>query len=130
VKHITFISVFFMVLCPTIFAQTEKPNPTMNIEGQFGLTTNAQALFFNLGGPTLRFNFQKFSVGGTFFPSLKLENKASKLLATPVLGVGPQLCFLKDKRFIVEFPCYYSASKAAWTVTFGVGYILTKPKKQ
>jgi hypothetical protein len=129
-KHITIITLLLVVACPALFAQTEKQPAKLNLEGQIALTTNGEALFFNMGGPSLRFNFPKFAFGATMFPSLKSENKASKIQVTPLLGVGPQICFLKDKRLIVEFPCYYSASKAAWTVTIGVGYILTKPKKQ
>jgi hypothetical protein len=129
-KKITVITVLLIVACHGIFAQTEKQTTNINIEGQFAVTTNANALFINLGGPTLRFNFPKISIGGTMFPTLKFEVKASKLLVTPLLGVGPQLCFLKDKRFILEFPCYYTASKNTWTVSAGFGYVLTKPKKQ
>jgi hypothetical protein len=128
-KKITLTAVLLITVCTGILAQTEQPTNHINIEGQIAMTTDAKALFVNLGGPAIRFNFQKFSIGGTFFPTLKFENKASKLLVTPCLGVGPQLCFLKDKRFILEFPCYYTAAKNTWTVTAGIGYVLTKPKK-
>jgi len=129
-KYITIIAVLIIIAGQGLFAQTAKQTSNLNIEGQIGLTTNTESLFFNLGGPTLRFSFPKFAVGATMFPSLKVENKASKLTVTPLLGAGPQFCFLKDKRFILEFPCYYTASKASWTFTMGIGYILTKPKKQ
>jgi hypothetical protein len=123
-------AILFLTACSGILAQVDKPATKVSLEGQIALTTNIDALFINLGGPTLRINFAKFSIGGSFLPSLKIENKASKLLATPVLGIGPQVCFLKDKRFILEFPCYYIASKAEWTLSMGVGYVLTKPKRQ
>jgi hypothetical protein len=128
-KKITFLIVLLIVACAGIFAQTVQPTNHMNIEGQIAMTTNANAFFVNLGGPVIKFNFQKLSIGGTFFPSLKFENKDSKLLVTACLGAGPQLCFLKDKRLILEFPCYYTAAKNNWTVSAGFGYVLTKPKK-
>jgi hypothetical protein len=129
-KRITLTATLLIAACAGIFAQIAQQSNYLNIEGQIAMTSNANALFVNLGGPTIRFNFQKFSIGGTFFPTLKFEDKASKLLVTPCLGVGPQLCFLKDKRFILEFPCYYTAAKNTWSVSAGFGYVLTKPKKQ
>ena len=129
-KEITIITALLIVACSGIFAQTEKQTTCRNIEGQFAMTTNAKALFINLGGPALRFNFSKFSIGVTMFPTIKFEDKSSKLLVTPLLGVGPQLCFLKNKRYILEFPSYYTASKNSWTVSAGFGYVLTTPKKQ
>jgi hypothetical protein len=88
-KKITLIAVLLMVACAGIFAQTEQQTNHINIEGQIAMTTNGNALFVNLGGPAIRFNLQKFSIGGTFFPTLKFENKASKLVVTACLGVGP-----------------------------------------
>jgi hypothetical protein len=128
-KKITIITALLIASCYSIFAQTEKQTTNLTIEGQIAMTTNAKALFVNLGGPALRFNFAKFSLGATMFPTIKFENKASKILVTPCLGVGPQLCFLKGKRFILEFPCYYTASNNKWSVSAGFGYVLTKPKK-
>ena len=104
-NKIILVAALLLADCAGIIAQNVQQTNHLNIEGQIAMTTNAKALFVNLGGPALRFNFQKFSVGVTLFPTLKLENKASKLLATTSLGIGPQLCFLKDKRFILEFPC-------------------------
>jgi len=129
-KKIAVITVLLIFASSRIFAQAEQHTTYLNVEGQIALTTNAKALFVNLGGPNLRFNFPKFSIGFTMFPTIKFDNTASKLHATPLLGVGPQFCFLKDKRFILEFPCYYTASKNTWTVSAGFGYVLTKPKKQ
>jgi hypothetical protein len=129
-KKITLIAALLMVACTGLFAQIDQPKSSVNFEGQFVMTTNANALFVNLGGPGLRFNFPKFSIGGIFIPTLKFEDKASKLLVSTCLGIGPQICFLKDKRFILEFPCYFTAAKNIWTVSAGLGYVLTKPKKQ
>ena len=129
-KRITIAAALLIIAFSGIFAQIEQQKSHLSIDGQIALTTNAKALFVNLGGPTLRFNFPKFSIGFTMFPTIKFENTSSKFHATPFLGVGPQLCFLKDKRFILEMPCYYTASKNSWTVSAGIGYVLTKPKKQ
>jgi hypothetical protein len=129
-KKITFIIALFIIACPVIFAQIEKQTANLNIEGQIAATTNAKALFINLGGPALKFSLPKFSIAITLFPTFKFEETASKLVVSPCLGFGPRLYFLKDKRFILEFPCYCNASKNIWTASAGFGYVLTKPKKQ
>lgn len=129
-NKITFLVALFMFFWYSLFAQSEKRSSNLNFEGQIMASANANALFMNLGGPTLKLSFPKISVGVTLYPSFKFENTDSKLVVSPVLGVGPQLCFLKDKRFILAIPCYYYASKNFWTATVGFGYILTRPKKQ
>jgi hypothetical protein len=129
-KKTTLTASMLIIACVGLFAQVDQQKSSLNIDGQIGMTTNGNALFVNFGGPAFRFSFPKFSIGGTFFPTLKLEDKASKLLATTCLGIGPQLCFLKDKRFIFELPCYYTAAKNIWLVSAGIGYVLTKPRKQ
>jgi hypothetical protein len=59
-KKITLIAVLLTVTCAGIFAQTEQQKSNLYIDGQFAISTNAKALFINLGGPTIRFNFQNF----------------------------------------------------------------------
>jgi len=92
-------------------------------------SANANALFINIGGPFLRVNFPRTSIGITFYPTFKFEKTASKIVVSPLLGVGPQICFLKNKRFIIAFPCYYYSTKNFWTATVGFGYVITAPKK-
>jgi hypothetical protein len=83
-----------------------------------------------MGGPAMKVIYPRFSIAINMYPSFKFEIPVSKLIVTPQLGPGPQLNFLKDKRFVIAFPIYYQASKSTWTATTGIGYIFTKPKKQ
>jgi hypothetical protein len=130
VRRLIIFIKLFLLYCPVIFAQVDEPHFNMNLEGQFVATANAEALFINMGGPAIKLVFPKCSIAINMYPSFKFEVPASKLIVTPQLGVGPQLNFLKEKRFIIAFPCYYQASKSNWTATAGIGYIFTKPKKQ
>jgi hypothetical protein len=128
-KKPTLIIALIIASCSVIFAQIEKQTANLNIEGQIMLSANAHALFLNLGGPALRLNFSKTSVGIDLYPSFKFENSASKLVISPLLGVGPQICFLKGKRFIIAIPCYYYSTKNFWIASLGFGYILTTSNK-
>jgi hypothetical protein len=130
VKKLTIIIAFLIIFYPVIFAQVDKQQFNMNLEGQLVVTANEKALFINMGGPAIKLLFTKFSIAINMYPSFKFEVPVSKLVVTPLLGLGPQLNLLKDKRFVIAFPCYYQASKSIWTATAGIGYIFTKPKKQ
>ena len=129
-KKLTVIITLFIIFCSVIFAQVDKQRFNMNLEGQLMATANTEALYINMGGPAIKVIFTRFSISINMYPSFKFEIPVSKLIVTPQLGLGPQLNFLKDKRFVIAFPCYYQASKSTWTVTAGIGYIFTKPKKQ
>ena len=111
------------------FSQTENQKANLNIEGQIAATTNGKAVFINMGGPAIKFVFPKFAFAINILPSFKFEDDKPKPIVTPLLGVGPQFYFLKDKRFLLSFPCYYFASKNTWEMSAGLGYVLTKPKK-
>jgi hypothetical protein len=123
------LSVF---MCSMLIAQSEKQGVTVNLEGQLLATANATDLFISIGGPALKFNFPNFTIGLDMYPSLRFRYPVTKLLVSPVLGFGPQLNFLKNKRFVVAFPCYYysSSSTKYWLATAGIGYVFTKPRKQ
>jgi hypothetical protein len=128
--RLTFILVLYIGICPVLFAQSEKQGVTMNLEGQLMASANAKNLFINIGGPALKFSFPKFTIGINVYPSFRFEFPVSELQVIPVLGVGPQLNFLKDKRFVIAFPCYYSTSTKYWSATAGIGFVFTKPRKQ
>ncbi len=98
------------------------------IEGQISLTTNGKAAFLSMGGVSLKLIFKKFNVGITMGPALKFEEENAELTVVPVLGVGPQIYFLKNKRLMLSFFAYYIGSRRIWTQTAGIGYVLTKPK--
>ncbi len=128
-KKIIITLAVLMIKSTASFAQTEIQPATLNIEGQIAVTTNSKAIFVNFGGPALKFNFKKIAFAINMLPSLKFEEVPSKPIVTPLLGVGPQIYFLKDKRFILSFPCYYYVLKNTWEVSCGIGYVLSKPKK-
>jgi hypothetical protein len=101
---------------------------SFRMEGQFVTSTDGQSVFINAGGPALKFHFEKFAFSINMMPSLRFREEAHKPLVTPILGCGPQFYFLKEKRFILSFPCYYYASSQTWTFTAGLGYLLTTKK--
>lgn len=109
-------------------AQINEKSFTFNMEGQAGLATNSNAVLFSIGGASLKFNFSKAAFALNFGPALKYEKMPGKILITPVFAVAPQLYFLKNKRFILSMPFYYSAALNEWVITGGVGYVFTKPK--
>jgi|GEM_PF-2355123 len=99
---------------------------SVNIEGQIAVSTDGKGVFINAGGPALKFSFEKFAFSVNMMPSLRFQDEAHKPLVTPILGCGPQFYFLKERRFVLSFPCYYYTSSQVWTFTAGVGYVLTK----
>jgi len=122
----TYILIVLITLSD-LLAQTEKKTQ-FGIEGQIAATTNGEGLFINIGGPALKFVFSKFAVSVNMVPSLRIQEEKPKSMITPLLGVGIQIYLLKNKRFVVCLPAYYYSSKNIWTLTAGVGYVLTKPK--
>jgi hypothetical protein len=100
----------------------------LQLEGQIAAATNGQALFINMGGPALKFIFPKIAFSINMVPSLKFEEDKPKPIVVPLLGVGVQFYFLKDRRFVLSLPCYYYASRNIWTMAAGIGYVLSKPK--
>jgi hypothetical protein len=108
-------------------AQSESKFDT-RVEGQLSVTTNGKLTFLSIGGVSLKLVCKKFTFGVMMGPSLKFQNEASKITIVPVLGVGPQLYFLKNKRFFLSFPAYYIATKKIWTQSAGIGYVLSKPR--
>lgn len=125
-------SCLFIFLNTALWAQTpevKEPSMLVSIEGQLSVSVNNTCVFVNLGGPALKFATKKVCLSFNLLPSLKFENVVGKPLVTPILGFGPQFCFLQNKRFILSLPCYYHTTQNAWMTSFGVGYVLTKPKK-
>jgi hypothetical protein len=120
------ISLTILFNCP-IFGQSEQ-RTQLNIEGQVAITTDGKGIFFNMGGPSLKFNFSKVNFALNMMPSLRFQEDKVKSFVTPMLGFGPQIYFLKDKRFLVSFPAYYNTGNNQWTFTAGFGYVMTKKK--
>jgi hypothetical protein len=126
-KIMLFVTLFQLVVSAQ--AQSEQKQPSFNLEGQAAVTTDGKGIFFNMGGPNVKFNFSRFSVAINMMPTLRFQEDKVKSLVTPMLGFGPQFYFLKDKRFLLSFPAYYNTGNNQWTFTAGLGYVLTKKKK-
>ena len=112
-----------------VIAQSNKPETSISVEGQISIAANGDAVLINIGGPAIKFVFPKFALAANLLPSLKFQEDGVRPLVIPLLGIGPQLYFLKDKRFILSIPCYYNVYENKWKVSGGIGYVLTKPNK-
>lgn len=55
-----------------LFAQADKQNTNLNIEGQIVVSTNGKAIFYNMGGPAIKFIFQKFALSVNMLPLSKV----------------------------------------------------------
>lgn len=114
------------------YSQTESKSEDRfqwSFEGQFVAATDGRGMYTNFGGPGLKWNFKYFSIGFNMMPSLRFENQPKTPLVTPILGTGPQLYLLKNRRLIISVPMYYIASRQMWTFTGGIGYVITTKKK-
>ena len=127
-KKCFFIVVLGLISSSYLYSQ-EELKTSLNIEGQFAISTDGKGVFVNMGGPNIKFSFSKFNVALNMFPSLRFQEDKVKSFVTPMLGFGPQIYFLKDKRVLLAFPTYYNTAANKWTFTAGIGYVLTKKKK-
>lgn len=100
-----------------------------SFEGQFVAATDGRGMYTNFGGPGVKWNFKHFSIGFNMMPSLRFENQPNTPLITPILGTGPQLYLLKNRRLIISAPMYYIANRQMWTFNGGIGYVITTKKK-
>jgi len=122
-RSILLLTIVFWTSC--LVAQAEK-SFSFSMEGQLVATTDGKGLFVNAGGPGLKFHFSKWAISINMMPSLRFQDDRPKPLVTPILGCGPQLYFLKEKRLVLSFPCYYYTNSHVWTFTAGLGYVLTR----
>lgn len=111
------IALMLSVAIPSVLFAQKK------VEGQVALTTNGRGVFLNFGGPGVKF-FQGL-LGINLMPTLRFQREEPKSFVTPLLGFGPQLFLLKEKKMILSIPFYYNASNNKWTMSAGLGYILT-----
>lgn len=95
-----------------------KPEKLVDLgfEGMIGLSFNKETIGINVGGPSLKFKFNKnFKIGVGAFPSLVIIDKK----AYPKLGVSPIVEY-KNWMFIAPYYGYDSKDQLIWT--FGLGY--------
>jgi hypothetical protein len=130
-KRVTIVSYFFLAFNNHLPAQetiTSKKT-SFAVEGQVAVTTSVEGFYLNFGGPCIKYSFRKIAFSIGMMPSLRFEQDKPRPYVTPILGGGLQVYFLKNKRFIASFPCYYISTKTSWRVTAGIGYLFTRPKK-
>jgi hypothetical protein len=130
-KKYIVISVIFLFLHSHSFPQTGNTSKkaSFTVDGQVAVTTNGEGIYLNFGGPCMKYSFKKIAFSIGMMPSLRFEQDKPRPYITPMLGAGLQVYFLKDRRFIASFPCYYISTKTSWRITAGFGYLLSKPKK-
>ena len=129
IKGFTICCIFTLCFSMHVFSQSPETNSFGGIEGQLSAGTNGKAVFASIGGATLKFIFKKFNVGVSMGPALKFEQLiGSKVDVVPVVGIGPQIYFLKNKRLCINFNTYYLTAKKEWTLSAGLGYVFTKSK--
>jgi len=124
---------YFFIFClifTLISAYSQEEQKSFELEGQFAVTTNLESYFLNVGGPDVKFNFSKVSIGFNFMPSLRFHNVNSTLKVTPILGTGIQFYGLKNKKYILSIPFYYLSATNNWLGSIGIGYVLSNSKKK
>jgi hypothetical protein len=116
---------YLALFLPGILPAQNQTSVGFNIEGQIVAATDGKGMYINAGGPGLKFIRPKVAFSVNMMPSLRFQHETGKPLVTPILGCGPQVYLLKNKRFVVSFPCYYNATSRVWTFNAGLGYVLT-----
>lgn len=103
-RKIFLTTVAFFALSFCFCQTTSKTLSSSGLSGQFLLSYDGSAFYFNMGGPNITYNLNKhskFSI--SMLPSLRLINDPVKPTVTPIFGTGP---VLQLKKFVVGFPCY------------------------
>jgi hypothetical protein len=118
------IAVLCLILNLKITAQTTTNQSTtsnFSMGGQVGLSigkyNNVEQLFFNLGGPNVKLNYKKVSLGASMYPSLRMDLKTTTI--SPTLGAG---LFFSKSKYALTLPMYYFATQNKWIASFGVSY--------
>ena len=138
-KKITLI-IAVLVLAQPLFSQEVKKSARSTggkepkkIEfktiGSINISADAkQSMYLNFGGPNINFNFGKFGLTYSMFPSLRFfygdlndtsNAYRTKTTTTPILGTGPSLYY---KKLAVVLPMYYLPANNDWIISAGIGY--------
>lgn len=107
------------------FSQTNETKSdkkiAFDITGQAGVSYakyhKNDNLFFNMGGPTLKFAVNKINIGFSMYPTLRYEFQTKK--CTPTLGTGFSVNY---KKVVLLFPMYYMPANNVWVTTVGLAY--------
>jgi hypothetical protein len=102
----------------------QKKEVTMSsITGSMMISTDGKSIFYNMGGPGIKFTKDKLTIGFNMLPSLRFFKDDPRPLVTPLLGAG---LIIGYKRFIIGMPVYYLAAKTSWIISGGIGVKLGK----
>lgn len=121
------VMLIYLLLVMKVLSQ-ENTKIEWGFEGQIATTTDSKGVFVNFGGPGIKLKTKFVNVSFNMMPSLRFQEDATKPFVTPILGVGPQLYFLKKKKLILSFPAYYFSNAQKWVFTAGIGYVITTSK--
>lgn len=100
---------------PETLAMETKSKVEWSLDGMLGISYGNETLGINVGGPSLKFRFNKFKIGVGAFPSLIVVAKK----AMPRLAVSP---IIEYKKIMLIAPYYGYDSKEEQIWTFGLGY--------
>lgn len=110
----------FIITYSISFSQANKPVTTSGLSGQFLVSYDGSAVYFNLGGPNITYTINKNTkLSLCMLPSLRIIEDPVKPMITPILGSGITMQY---KKFVLGLPCYYIQSDNKWKLSFGIGY--------
>lgn len=115
-------AVFFLTNSYSLLAQN-KEVVSASITGSIMVSTDGESVYYNMGGPGIKFTKDKFSVMVNMLPTLRFFKDEPRPFVTPLLGVGIMIGY---KRFIIGMPVYYLAAKSSWILSGGIGVKLGK----
>jgi hypothetical protein len=100
-----------------------KPSTEVSFAGAVMISTDGKSVFYNMGGPSVKLTYKKWSGSVNMFPSLRFFDVKGTITINPILGTGITIGY---KRWMIGFPCYYLADKKIWVLTAGAGVRLGK----
>lgn len=122
-SRILLLFAFFFLMNPcSLFAQN-KEVVSASITGSVMVSTDGESLFYNMGGPGIKFTKDQFYISVNMLPTLRYFKDEPRPFVTPLLGTG---LIIGYKRFIIGMPVYYLAAKASWIISGGIGIKLGK----
>jgi hypothetical protein len=113
------LSIILLLAVIQISAVAQKKSiVSASITGSVMLTTDGSSLFYNMGGPGVKFTKNNWMLGINMLPSLRFFKDDPRPFITPMLGAGILIGY---KRLMVGVPLYYLSAKSEWIISAGVG---------
>ncbi len=122
IRFLSLTLLLFLFSIAHLSAQ-KKEMTSASVMGSVMVSTDGESVFYNMGGPGIKFTKDKLSIGFNMLPSLRFFKDDPRPLVTPLLGAG---LIIGYKRFIIGMPVYYLAAKTTWIISGGVGVKLGK----